>query len=78
MLTPYRIKYLEQRPLTLTEFIGPLSLTHNTLDDLYEDYKKFTDYVSGDAARRDAIKAALAGDDGDGGGKEKKKKKKKK
>jgi hypothetical protein len=39
---------MEQRPLTLQEFIGPLSLCANTMDDQYADYKKFTDFITGD------------------------------
>lgn len=53
VLTEYRKKQLEIRPLSISEFIGPLSLTHSTMDDLYESYKKFTDHVTGDKLRRD-------------------------
>lgn len=77
VLTPYRKMKIDQRPLKLTEFIGPLSQCANTMDDQYDEFKSFTDITSGDKARRDAIAKALAGDD-DGGGKEKGKKKKKK
>lgn len=45
----------KNRPLLLSEFIGPLSLTHNTMDDLYEEYRKFTDYITGDKDRRDKL-----------------------
>ena len=62
--------------MAISEFIGPLSLTHSTMDDLYETYKKFTDHVTGDKLRRDRIEAALKGE-GDDDGKKKKKKKKK-
>lgn len=48
------------------------------MEDAYDDFKTFTDFVSGDAARRKAIDAALKGDDDGGGAKDKKKKKKKK
>lgn len=76
VLTEYRIKHQDHRPLTLPEFIGPLSLCANTMDDQYEEFKKFTDYITGDGARREKAEAALAGDgDGDGGPKKKKKKK---
>lgn len=75
VLTDYRVKHQDQRPLTLQEFIGPLSLCANTMDDQYAVYKKFTDDFTGDGKRRDKAAAALAGDDGgDGGGKKKKKK----
>lgn len=62
--------------MTLPEFIGPLSLCANTMDDQYDEFKKFTDYITGDGARRDKLEAAAAGDgDGEGGPKKKKKKK---
>jgi hypothetical protein len=63
--------------LTLQEFIGPLSLCANTMDDQYEDYKTFTDFITEDKKRRDALEAALKGEDDDGDPKKKKKKKKK-
>lgn len=47
------------------------------MQDQWEDYKKFTDYITGDQKRRDAIEAALKGDDGDANPKKGKKKKKK-
>lgn len=39
VLTEYRIKHQEARPLTLPEFIGPLSICAQTMDDQYEEYK---------------------------------------
>ena len=30
---------MEQRPLSLPEFIGPLSLCANTMDDQYDEFK---------------------------------------
>ena len=33
VLTPFRKERLEERPLRMTEFIGPLSMCMNTLDD---------------------------------------------
>lgn len=36
VLTKYRLDHIEARQLTLQEFIGPLSLTHSTMDDLYD------------------------------------------
>jgi len=39
VLTTYRLKHMEQRPLALPEFIGPLSLTANTLNDEYPEIK---------------------------------------
>lgn len=61
----------------MQEFIGPLSICAQTMDDQYDDYKKFTDQITGDGAAREKLLAAAAGDD-DGGGKKKKKGKKKK
>lgn len=67
--------------MALAEFIGPLSLCINTMDDQYEDWKTLTDNLTGDEKRRKEIAAALAGDDegkdpkgkGKKGGKKKKK-----
>lgn len=68
---------MEQRPLTLQEFIGPLSLCANTMDDQYQEFKDFTDFISGDGKRREKVQAALKGEDDDSDPKKKKKKKKK-
>ena len=38
VLTEYRVRHQDQRPLTLPEFIGPLSLCANTTDTQYLDY----------------------------------------
>ena len=78
VLTDYRVQQLRTRPLQLAEFIGPLSLTHYTLDDLYKDYRKFTDFITKDDKRRAAAEAALNGDKDDGKKKGKKGKKGKK
>ena len=78
VLTTYRLKQQRIRPLTIQEFIGPLSLYQSTMQDEYQDIQKFTDFITGDGSRRDKLEAALKGDDDDGdGGKGKKKKKKK-
>ena len=80
MLTKFRKERLDQRPLTLAEFIGPLSLCGCTLDDQWVEYKKFTDFITGDGKRREQIEAMLRGEDGGGDPKKKKgggKKKKK-
>lgn len=50
VLTEFRVRNIEQRPLTLPEFIGPLSLCAATMDDQYESYKDFTDMITGDKA----------------------------
>lgn len=75
VLTGFRKSKMEQRPLSLPEFIGPLSLCSSTLDDQYDEFKKFTDDISGDGKRRAEIEAALRGEDGDADPKKKKKKK---
>lgn len=76
VLSEYRVKHQEFRPLQLAEFVGPLSLKSNTMDDQYEEIKAFTDVITGDKKRRDKLAKELAGDDG--GGKDKKKGKGKK
>ena len=38
VLTKYRIEALDQRPLILPEFIGPLSICHNVMDEQYEEF----------------------------------------
>ncbi len=77
MLTLYRLKQQSIRPLTVQEFIGPLSLYYSTMQDQYQDIQKFTDFVTGDGSRRDKLEAALKGEDSDADAKGKKKKKKK-
>jgi len=47
------------------------------MDDQYDEFKKFTDDISGDGKRRAEIEAALRGEDGDADPKKKKKKGKK-
>ena len=72
-MTEFRKDKIEQRPLALAEFIGPLSLCASTMDDQYDEFRKFTDDMTGDAKRRAEIEAALKGEDGDGDPKGKKK-----
>lgn len=63
--------------MALPEFIGPLSICSNTLQDQYEeDFLKFTGYITGDDKRRAALEALMGGDE-EGGGKKGKKDKKK-
>ena len=62
----------------LQEFIGPLSLCSATMHDEYQEFQKFTDFITGDGARREKIEAALRGEDDGGGGKGKDAKGKKK
>jgi hypothetical protein len=53
VLTKYRVHTQKERPLTLPEFIGPLSLCASTMQDQYEDFQKFTEYISDDLARKE-------------------------
>ncbi len=76
VLTDYRKQHQETRPLTLPEFIGPLSLTGNTMDEQYKNYLKFTDQITGDGVRRDKMLAMLNGEDEDDSKKKNKKNKK--
>ena len=64
--------------MKLAEFIGPLSMTSCTTNDQWEEYKKFTDFITGDEKRRKDIAAALNPDEDGGGAKGGKKKGKKK
>lgn len=48
------------------------------MQDQYKDYQKFTDFISEDGKRREALEAALKGEEDDGDPKKKKAKKKKK
>ena len=54
---------MDQRPLSIAEFIGPLSLCSNTMDDQEAEFKAFTDAVTGDKKRRDLLKLAREGGD---------------
>ena len=63
VLTIFRKSKIEQRPLTLSEFIGPLSLQGCTMQEQWEDFKRFTDIITGDGKRRELIEAQLRGDD---------------
>jgi len=55
VLTEYRLKHQETKPFTLAEFVGPLSVNGSTMDDQYQEYQKFTDYITGDDKRRDKL-----------------------
>ena len=58
VLTKFRKERLEQRPLTLAEFIGPLSLCGCTMDDQWKEFQNFTGFISNDDKRRAAIALA--------------------
>ena len=65
MLTEFRKSRLDVKPLALNEFIGPLSLCGCTDQEANEEFKKFTDIITGDKKRRDEILKALNPDEGD-------------
>lgn len=65
---------LDQRPLILPEFIGPLSICQNVMDEQYEEFQKFTDFITGEQKRREEALASIADDDKGGDSKKKKKK----
>jgi IQ and AAA domain-containing protein len=66
VLTEFRKTTVESRPLALGEFIGPLSMNNMTDKEANEEFKTFTDIISGDKARRDKEKKELEGDKDDG------------
>jgi hypothetical protein len=79
VLTEYRKSKMVSRDLTLTEFIGPLSLCAYVDQEANEEFKAFTDIITGDKARRDRERKELEGDKDEGkkdpkGGKKKGKK----
>jgi len=78
VLTQFRKERLEQRDLTLTEFIGPLALCGCTMDDQWKEFQNFTGYISRDDERIAKLKLAQDGDEGGGDPKKKKGGKKKK
>jgi len=65
VLTEFRVSKLEERELNLNEFIGPLSLCAVTDIEANEEFKAFTDIITGDKARRDREKKELEGDTGE-------------
>eukprot|EP00826_Nyctotherus_ovalis_P053990 TRINITY_DN704_c0_g2_i7.p1 TRINITY_DN704_c0_g2~~TRINITY_DN704_c0_g2_i7.p1 ORF type:complete len:828 (-),score=357.22 TRINITY_DN704_c0_g2_i7:684-3167(-) len=54
VLTEQRIVALKNRPLLLSEFIGPLSATYTTSAGEYQAFKTFYDKVTGEFKRREA------------------------
>jgi SpoVK/Ycf46/Vps4 family AAA+-type ATPase len=65
VLTDYRKTKIDVRPLAVAEFIGPLSLCGCTDKESNDEFKKFTDIITGDKPRRDKLEKELAGDDGE-------------
>jgi hypothetical protein len=47
IMTEFTVKNLEQRPLSLPEFIDPISLCTNTLDSQYAEFHMFTKNITG-------------------------------
>ena len=69
MLTEHRISSLKNRPLNISEFIGPLSLTQHVDADTYTKYKDFYHEWSGD---KDMVKKMKAAENPDAATDEKK------
>ena len=69
VLTPHRVSQLERRPLKIQDFVGPLSYCECTMNDTYNEYAQFSDWISGADAYRKKVLA-----DGDEDAKKKKKK----
>lgn len=61
VLTDFRKTKLDVRPLVVSEFIGPLSMCDYTDKEGNDEFKKFTDLITGDKKRRDTIEKELAG-----------------
>ena len=77
-LTARRVQQIQEgrRPLDTSEFLTALSKATCVYDDQHRALLAFTEEISGEKARKAAIKkAAAGGDDDDGGGKKDKKKK---
>jgi len=64
VLTKFRIDHQEQRPLNIQEFIGPLSLCSNQMDDEYLEMQKFGNKMTGTDKRIEAARADLSGEGG--------------
>ena len=64
VLTKFRKERLDQRALTLSEFVGPLSLCGCTMDDEWKEFQNFTGFISRDDERRKKLELATEGDDG--------------
>ena len=69
---------MDERPLKLAEFIGPLSLQACTMHDDWKNFQAFTGYITGDDLRLKTLLGETEGTTGEGGPKKKKGGKKKK
>lgn len=78
VLTNFRVSQMDERPLKLAEFIGPLSLQACTMHDDWKNFQAFTGYITGDDTRLKILQGDEAGPGGEGGPKKKKGGKKKK
>lgn len=81
ILTEFRVSKLLERELNISEFIGPLSVCACADKETNDEFKNFTDMITGDKARRDKErkeKDEKEGNKKDGEKQETKKKKKKK
>ena len=64
VLTNFRKTKLDVRPLSLQEFIGPLSLCSQTMADQWADLKKFTSQITGDEQRLKLLRQQIDPDEG--------------
>lgn len=72
VLSVFRRNNLTVKQLTISEFIGPLSLESCTDQETHGKHVDFTDFITGDDKIIKALNAADQ-EDGDGGGKKEKK-----
>lgn len=62
ILTEYRVSKLEERELTIKEFIGTLSICAYTDKEANDEFKAFTDIITGDKVRREKETKELEGE----------------
>merc|ERR1712139_168557 len=75
VLTARRIQQLKNRPLQITEFLGPLSRTAYCWPEEWKGFLQFDHEATGEKARLESLRDDNDKLEGDGGKKEKKKKK---
>jgi IQ and AAA domain-containing protein len=73
VLSDFRVSKLDERPLEIKEFIGPLSYCDYNHWESNEEFRNFTDIITGDRLRRKKLmKEQEAGKDEDAARKKKK------
>merc|ERR550514_2593482 len=73
VLTARRIQQLKNRPLQITEFLGPLSRTAYCWPEEWKGFLQFDHEATGEKARLESLQADNEKLEGDGGKKDKKK-----